>query len=444
MNHAFAANKTNEVSMVSIHQINSTQSREIHLPETNIKVVNILTVGNTVSGYTFQVYLESSIYSKSNVLFENCVCRQSSAFLRYHAFSKAPAHLLSSYAHQLFIVNTEVSSSITVHPTISISNNVNTGTHTEGTVWERMHSFLVVHIKNCSLHNNTAQEAVLLFGCPDYECNCNFMQLFLEGSLLKGNVGTHYFSAALKLSDASYTHVQISNCSVLLNTGTKGAIAMSDDHTSLNMRITDSHFYENFANSYETAGGAFIILGLFVSLSFRVVNSIFDGNSADPNGGGALHIDCGSGSLDISVVNSSFHGKEAGYAGAINIGGPRSTIVVSVTDSTFFENRGETSYGAGGIQLRGFNSDVSCRLTNSHFLRNFGLYAALRFYGKEGPCNISVTKSIFEGNRGLKAGSVSFWLIHADTSVSLSGNQFIANTVGTILLRQNILQCILT
>ncbi len=429
----------NEMSAVFVHQVNTTRSPNMNLPSSIIKVTNFLTLNNAELGYIFQINLGSVANSKSVVQFENCVSRQSSCFLSYFVLSEA-SYLLPSPVHQLHMINTEIADSTGLYSVVSVSNEINFGLHNIGPTAEITHSFLVVFILNCSLLNNTAEEGIFFFSCAGWECSINYMQLFFENTLLKGNTVTSFYSSVFYMAHVINTQVQISNCSFYQNTGAKGVILFSGDETSLSVTLFSTQFHENAANLFSDGAGALYSYGTSVSLTVSVVNCLFSENSVNHFGAGALSFSCVRGSLTIDITNTTFFRNQAEKAGAVFIRWTRSSTAIGLTDSVFFENSAPFVWGTGGINLEGFKSTDLIIVTNTKFHRNTGSHGAMRLYVNQGSSNIVVNNTNIFGNTGDKLGGVDYGgglvmkIYRSSALVSVAASQFYRNKESAVLM----------
>lgn len=181
----------------------------------------------------------------------------------------------------------------------------------------------------------TGTKATVQIGAPAVFSDCRFADNTSDGG-----------GAIYMLGDLS-----IQRCVFERNSAIEiaGGGALFGGNPNLSILISRSHFSQNQATS--GSGGALRVSGAGTAVD--IVDSTFDGNNADSNGGG-LSVS----GADLLVTNSTFSGNEAGTVGGALVVNAGATL--SIASSTI---AGNTARGGGGLSSGVPAADTSVRNT---------------------------------------------------------------------------------
>ena len=144
--------------------------------------------------------------------------------------------------------------------------------------------------------------------------------------------GAVFAGGAITIQDSTFSNNQASGS----YSAAAGALFVD---TSANLRMARSSFMGNVCTAPSFChGGAIYLTGGSLATD-RLVNVVFDSNTATAGYGGAIFL-----YLSTALANGVFVNNQAGYGGAIaSMGG---TVALGIMDSTFFGNSATYSGGA--------------------------------------------------------------------------------------------------
>jgi hypothetical protein len=226
-----------------------------------------------------------------------------------------------------------------------------------------------------------------------------------------------YVATTLTLKNLTLTRGRAIGAGEAANGGAVWSVNHSIDGTTYpptlnvdHVTFTDNDAQVSGGSTYDYGGGAIYSLGGRVN----VTNSTFSGNDAVNGGGGAIHILQSS----LTIANSTFSTNSAigtySQGGAIYVDGLSPTPVFTISGSRF---EGNTTYNSGGAiyvnmyeDASQFTVDTTSFVNNAVVGGSGALGGAISGGGTDngggtGNPSITITRSLFAGNRAQKSVS---------------------------------------
>jgi hypothetical protein len=262
----------------------------------------------------------------------------------------------------------------------------------------------VMTIVNTDFISNTAGDDN---GAIYLEDDVGDPKLIISDSLFQGNEAQGDDYGAIETGGT----LTLTNTNFISNTAVddNGAV-YADEETS----ITGGEFRGNEAGGY---GGALEVNDSLVISGTQFIGNISNGDDDYMNGAGAVYAYGG----DITIVNSLFQQNQAlgGYdAGALYT----YDTIVTITNTNFISNTGTRDDGA--IFVEAYSGTPELYITGSLFQGNF---AEDDFGAIESDGPVVVSDSQFIGN---KTNTADVGALYADGALIITNTDFISNTAG--------------